>query len=79
MRRAVIHATAARRHPKGRMTPYYEHGGVTLYKGDCRAGLREIAPASVALLLTDPPYGISVESDQFADAATDWDKGDQIP
>ena len=56
--------------------PYYEHGPVTLYKGDCRAVLREIAPASVALLLTDPPYGIKVESDQFADAATDWDNGD---
>ena len=58
------------------MTPYYEHGAVTLYKGDCRAVLREVAPASVALLLTDPPYGIKVESDQFTDAATDWDDGD---
>lgn len=58
------------------MTPYYEHGAVTLYKGDCRAVLREVAPASVALLLTDPPYGIKVESCQFADAATDWDNGD---
>ena len=58
------------------MTPYYEHGAVTLYKGDCRAVLREVAPASVALLLTDPPYGIQVESDQFTDAATDWDNGD---
>ena len=59
------------------MTPYYKHGPVTLYKGDCREVLREIEPATVALLLTDPPYGISVESEQFADAATDWDKGDQ--
>ncbi len=36
------------------MTPYYQHGAVTLYKGDCH----------------------EVESDQFADAATDWDNGD---
>ena len=59
------------------MTPYYQSKAVTVYNGDCRAVLREIAPESVALLLTDPPYGISVESEQFADAATDWDKGDQ--
>lgn len=59
------------------MTPYFQSKAVTLYKGDCRAVLREIAPASVALLLTDPPYGINVESDQFTNAATDWDKGDQ--
>lgn len=59
------------------MNPYFKHGPVTLYKGDCRAVLREIAPASVALLLTDPPYGIGVECDQFTDAATDWDRGDQ--
>lgn len=59
------------------MNPYFKHGPVTLYKGDCRAGLREVAPASVALLLTDPPYGIGVKCDQFKDAATDWDRGDQ--
>ena len=56
--------------------PYFTHGAVTLYKGDCRAVLREIAPESVALLLTDPPYGIAVESEQFTDAALEWDKGD---
>ena len=58
------------------ITPYYQHGPVTLYKGDCRAVLREIAPDPVALLITDPPYGIKVESDQFTDAATDWDAAD---
>lgn len=58
------------------IAPYFTHGAVTLYKGDCRAVLREIAPESVALLLTDPPYGIAVESEQFENAAIEWDKGD---
>ena len=38
------------------MTPYYEHGGITIYHGDCR----DVLPAlgNFDLLLTDPPYGI---------------------
>lgn len=38
------------------MKPYYEHGGITIYHGDCRV----IAPQlpQFDLLLTDPPYGI---------------------
>lgn len=38
------------------MKPYYEHGGITIYHGDCR----EILPSlwfGVDLVLTDPPYG----------------------
>jgi site-specific DNA-methyltransferase (adenine-specific) len=38
------------------MKPYYEHGGMTIYHGDCReiiAGLRFDA------VLTDPPYGVN--------------------
>lgn len=36
--------------------PYYQHGGMTIYHGDCR----EVVPAlgQFELLLTDPPYGI---------------------
>jgi len=36
--------------------PYYEHGGITIYHGDCR----EVLPTlpQVDLVLTDPPYGI---------------------
>lgn len=39
------------------MTPYYDHGGITIYHGDCR----EILPGlgRFDLLLTDPPYGVS--------------------
>lgn len=36
------------------MKPYYEHGGITIYHGDCREVLPTLAP--VDLVLTDPPY-----------------------
>lgn len=38
------------------MRPYYEHGGITIYHGDCR----EASPSIWALgdvIVTDPPYG----------------------
>lgn len=36
--------------------PYYDHGGITIYHGDCR----EIMPqlGQVDAVVTDPPYGI---------------------
>lgn len=37
--------------------PYYEHGGITIYHGDCREILPQLEP--VDLVLTDPPYGIA--------------------
>ncbi len=41
------------------MTPYYDHGGITIYHGDCR----EILPSEVCdLIITDPPYGIEFRS-----------------
>lgn len=41
------------------MKPYYEHGGITIYHGDCR----EILPHVKAdVLVTDPPYGVSYSS-----------------
>jgi site-specific DNA-methyltransferase (adenine-specific) len=37
------------------VSPYYDHGGITLYLGDCR----EIIPAlTFDALVTDPPYGV---------------------
>lgn len=39
------------------MKPYYEHGGITLYLGDCREIMANWVPG--ALILTDPPYGIN--------------------
>lgn len=46
------------------MKPYYEHGGVTIYHADCL----EVLPAITAadLVLTDPPYGIGVNTDYRA-------------
>lgn len=39
------------------MRPYYEHGGITLYHGDCREILAD-GGIRADLLCTDPPYGI---------------------
>lgn len=49
------------------MKPYYEHGGITIYHGDCRELLPSLPKSD--LLLTDPPYGIG------ADEAASKNKG----
>ena len=41
------------------MTPYYEHGGITIYHGNC---LEALTPILVDAVITDPPYGISDEA-----------------
>jgi site-specific DNA-methyltransferase (adenine-specific) len=43
------------------MMPYYQEDGITIYHGDCR----EVLPTleRFDLLLTDPPYGISLDTD----------------
>lgn len=42
------------------MTPYYEHGGISIYHGDCR----DVLPIITAdVLLSDPPYGIAYKSE----------------
>lgn len=43
------------------MTPYYQDSAATIYLGDCR----EIVPAlgRFDLLLTDPPYGMNLNTD----------------
>ena len=44
------------------MEPYYEHGGITIYHGDCR----ELLPSLKAdAVVTDPPYG---------DTSLEWDE-----
>lgn len=44
------------------MTPYYEHGGITIYHGDARDVADGMATESVDLIVTDPPYGINYQS-----------------
>lgn len=55
------------------MTPYYDHGGIQIYHGDCR----EILPGlgRFDLLLTDPPYGIDLETDNSTRAWRGGAKG----
>jgi len=53
------------------LRPYYDHGGITIYHGDCR----EILPGlgRFDLLLTDPPYGIGLDTD-FTRRGEGYDK-----
>lgn len=43
------------------MQPYYEAGGIQIYLGDCRGVLPTLTERP-ALVLTDPPYGIALET-----------------
>jgi len=52
--------------------PYYEEKGITIYHGDCREILPHLPP--VDLVLTDPPYGISYQSNH----RVDWQRKPKI-
>jgi site-specific DNA-methyltransferase (adenine-specific) len=41
--------------------PYYDRDGITIYHADCRDILPHLAPGSVDLVLTDPPYGVGFD------------------
>ena len=41
------------------VAPYYDHAGITIYHGDCRGIL---AWQAADVLVTDPPYGVALES-----------------
>lgn len=40
------------------MTPYYDDGQIQIWHADCRDVLPTLAPGSIDLVLTDPPYGV---------------------
>jgi site-specific DNA-methyltransferase (adenine-specific) len=52
------------------MTPYYEHGGITIYHGDCREILPDLP--SVRLIVTDPPYVFGIASTSQEGKAGGW-------
>lgn len=46
--------------------PYYRDESVTLFHADCRDVLPSIDPATVALVIADPPYGVGERCDRLA-------------
>src|SRR5262245_23656884 len=66
-------------------SPYYEDAdhGIVVYHADCLKLLPHIDPSSIHLLLTDPPYGIDLDTDYKARVSTSkvYDKivGDAEP
>jgi len=51
------------------LRPVYDDGGIQLYLGDAQDVLPQLAPASVDLILSDPPYGIGYVSNCTTDRA----------
>jgi site-specific DNA-methyltransferase (adenine-specific) len=53
----------------GLPSPYYQDDWVTLYHGDCRDLLVDLRGDCV---VTDPPYGIGFQYDEYEDAEPAW-------
>lgn len=51
------------------LVPYYEHGGITIYHGDCREVLDGLTASRERVLVTDPPYGLG---DKWGDGRLGW-------
>ena len=58
------------------MKPYYDHGGITIYHGDCIEIIKSLGRDAADLVLTDPPYGIAYESN-FRQKSFGKIKGDE--
>lgn len=52
------------------MKPYYEHGGITIYHGDCREVMPDLV--GVGLVVTDPPYVFGLASTAQEGKAGGW-------
>src|SRR5215470_3233599 len=42
--------------------PSYQHGGITLYLGNCREILPQLHPGTFDFVITNPPYPVSGRS-----------------
>lgn len=45
------------------LKPYYRKDGITIFHGECRRILERIPTGFFDLLLSDPPYGIGLKTD----------------
>lgn len=55
------------------MKPYYEHGGITIYHGDCREVLPVVGPCDH--IVTDPPFSARTHAGHDASALGDLGQG----
>lgn len=55
------------------LKPFYEHGGITIYHGDCRQVLPQLERAD--LVCTDPPYNVGKDYGKHNDAMSEDDYG----
>jgi DNA modification methylase len=53
-------------------TPYYQDSHVTIFNADCRDVLPLIAPGTIDLVLTDPPYGIAYKALRGSNGSKMW-------
>jgi len=49
------------------MKPYYEHGGIQIFHGDCREVIPQL-PGPVHAVLTDPPYNVGFKYASYVDS-----------
>jgi DNA modification methylase len=65
------------------LTPFYQKGGITIFRGDCKKILPLIPTAFCDLLMTDPPYGINLKTDNKNRRRSRWNykrvRGDDKP
>lgn len=52
------------------LEPYYQDEAVTIYHGDCREIIPALPSETVDLVLTDPPYGVTYESNRVVGRGT---------